>query len=295
MIDTRPSVVAPPHRRGQRGGMRSPAVLIAAVSLGLLLAGCSSGNGGSSSAGTSTSAGGSSSAAGGSSSAGSPGGSSSGGSSGGSASAGGGGGGATAGCPSVGRAVPSGAASKQTIDVDGDGQPDTEWIATSPDAHGGVPFGIRTASGGVFSASITSASPATRSVMFADVTGHGEIIALASDGRQVLLYAVSQCQLITEKNLQGKQYAFDLGFTGFGTGVGCVDADGNGTRDLVGLKYVQGNPGSIKRTIVTLKGPNARNGATDTVPVTQASTADEAQTVSCGDLTLAANGVTSGP
>jgi hypothetical protein len=274
--------------------MRSPAVLIAAVSLGLLLAGCSSGNGDSSAAGTSTSAGGSSSAAEGSSSAGSSGGSSAG-SSGGSASAGGGGGGATAGCPSVGRGIPQGAQSKPTVDVDGDGRADTEWIGTTLDANGGVPFGIRTASGGVFSSTIRSASPAARSVMFADVTGKGELVALASDGRQVLLYAVSQCQIIAEKNLQGQQYAFDLGFTGFGTGVGCVDADGNGTRDLVGLKYVQGNPGSIKRTIVTLKGPNARNGATDTVPVTQASMADEAQTVSCGNLTLAANGVTSGP
>jgi hypothetical protein len=133
--------------------------------------------------------------------------------------------------------------------------------------------------------------------MFADVTGKGEIIALASDGRQVLLYAVSSCQLIPEKNAQGQQYAFDLGFTGYGTGVGCVDANGDGTTDLVGLKYVPENQGTgtIKRTIVTLKGPNARNGATDTVPVTRASLADEAQMVGCGDLTLAANGVTSGP
>ena len=57
----------------------------------------------------------------------------------------------------------------------------------TPDSSGGVAFGIRTASGGVFSATIRSASPVARSVLFADVTGHGEVIALASDGRQVLL------------------------------------------------------------------------------------------------------------
>jgi hypothetical protein len=133
--------------------------------------------------------------------------------------------------------------------------------------------------------------------MFADVTGHGEVIALASDGRQVLLYAVSACQIVAEKNMQGKQYAFDLGFTGYGTGVGCVDADGDGTTDLVGLKYTaeaQGE-GTIQRTIVTLKGPNARNGASDTVPASNANLAQEAQSVSCGDQTLAANGVSSGP
>jgi hypothetical protein len=183
------------------------------------------------------------------------------------------------------------------VDVDGDGRPDTEWIATNPDASGGVPFGVRTASGAVFQATIDSASPIARTVMFADVTGHGEIIALASDGRQVLLYAVSGCQIIPEKNLQGQQYAFDLGFTGFGTGVGCVDADRNGTTDLVGLKFVpepQGE-GTIQRTIVTLKGPNARNGATDTVPAGNANLADEARSVTCGDRTLSADGVSSGP
>jgi hypothetical protein len=256
----------------QRGVMRSRVVLAAVVLAGLL-AGCSSGNGGGTAAGTSTSAPGSGTAA--------------------AASTSPSGAGRTpqAGCPSVGRAIPPGTQSKQTIDVDGDGRPDTEWIATSPDASGGVPFGIRTASGGVFSATINSASPVARSVMFADVTGHGEVIALASDGRQVLLYAVSNCEIVPEKNVQGQQYAFDLGFTGYGTGVGCVNGH------LVGLKYVKSSngEGTIQRTIVTLNGPNARNGATDSVPATDANLIDEAQSVSCGDQTLAADGVTSGP
>jgi hypothetical protein len=181
--------------------------------------------------------------------------------------------------------------------VDGDGRPDTAFISTAPDASGAVTFGVRTASGGVFSTDLRSASPIARSVLFADVTGHGEVIALASDGRQVQLYAVSQCQLIPEKNAQGQPYVFSLGFTGYGTGVGCVDANGDGTPDLVGLNYVpeaQG-AGTIQRTIVTLTGPNARNGATDTVPVTRAGLADEAHDVTCGDLTIRANGVSTGP
>jgi hypothetical protein len=251
----------------------------AGLAAGLLLAGC--GQGSSTASGGSTSASSSSPA----------------GASGSSASASSGGGGAKAGCPSVGRAIPQGAQSKQTVDVDGDGRADTEWIATTPDSTGAVPFGVRTASGAVFAATISSASPIARSVMFADVTGHGEVIALAGDGRQVLLYAVSDCQIIPEKNLQGQQYAFDLGFTGFGTGVGCVDANGDGTTDLVGLKFVPESQGAgtIQRTIVMLTGPNARNGATDTVPVTRASMADEARMVGCGDLTLSADGVSTGP
>jgi hypothetical protein len=268
--------------------MRLGRVPVACTAAGLLLlAGCGGGSsGGAASAGSSTtaSAGASTSASGGGSASGASTKTAS-------------GGGAKAGCPSVGRAIPAGAQSKPTVDVDGDGRPDTEWIATTVDANGGVPFGIRTASGALFSATISSASPQARTVMFADVTGKGEIIALASDGRQVLLYAVSDCQIIPEKNAQGQQYAFDLGFTGYGTGVGCVDADGNGTTDLVGLKYIPENQGigSITRTIVTLTGPNARNGATDTVPATNANLAEEAQSVGCGDLTLADNGVTSGP
>src|SRR5947209_2369138 len=132
---------------------------------------------------------------------------------------------------------------------------------------------------------VSSASPVARSVLFADVTGHGEVIALGSDGRQVQLYAVSQCQLVPVKNAQGQQYAFDLGFTGYGTGVGCVDANRDGTTDLVGLKYVpdpQGE-GTIQRTIVTLNGPHARNGATDTVPASNAELAHEPQSMSCAN------------
>jgi hypothetical protein len=186
---------------------------------------------------------------------------------------------------------------KQTLDVDGDGRPDTLWIEPGPDTDGGVPFGITTAAGGTFTTTIRSASPIARSVLVADVTGKGELIALASDGRQVLLYAISSCSFVPELNAQGQQYAFDLGPAGFGTGVGCVDADGDGTTDLVGLKYEPetNGTGSIKRTIIELNGPQARNGATDTVPVTRASEADEAQMVGCGDVTLANDGVSSGP
>jgi hypothetical protein len=270
-------------KRGEvrRSRLLPPSLLAAAV---VLLSGCGgSGGGGGTAAGTSTTPRASSSAAAPSSSA--------------AASTTASNWGAMAGCPSVGRALPAGSHSKQTVDVDGDGRPDTEWIADQPDSSGGVAFGVRTASGAVFAATIRSASPVARSVMFADVTGHGEVIALASDGRQVLLYGVSACQIIPEKNLQGQQYAFDLGFTGFGTGVGCVDADGDGTTDLVGLKLNSeaNGPGTITRTIIELHGANARNGASDTVPVTRASMADEARSITCGDLTMTANGVTSGP
>jgi hypothetical protein len=197
-----------------------------------------------------------------------------------------------AGCPGSAGGVPRGTNSAPTLDVDGDGRPDTEWIAQQPGADGGVAFGVTTTSRGTFGARITSASPIARSVLVADVTGTGELIALASDGRQVLLYAISSCSLVPVRNAQGGQYAFDLGFTGFGTGVGCLDVDGDGTRDLAGLRA---DGTSITRTVVTLTGPTAANGASSTVPGASADQVELAHQVTCGDLTLAGNGVSSAP
>ena len=196
-----------------------------------------------------------------------------------------------AGCPATGYAL-TGTASAPTLDVDGDGVADTEWIATQPAPDGSVQFGVQTASGGVLTGSIQSASPQARSVLVADVSGEGGLVALASDGRQVLLYALSRCEIVPVTNEQGQQYAFDLGFTGFGTGVGCTDVDGDGTRDLAGLRA---DGTSVVSTAVELDGPRAANGPSSTVTAATPEQLELARQVSCGDLTLAADGVTSGP
>ncbi|WP_369137266.1 hypothetical protein [Modestobacter versicolor] len=198
---------------------------------------------------------------------------------------------AAAGCPASG-AEPAGSTSAPTLDVDGDGRPDTEWIAAQPAADGSVAFGVRTASGGVFSAELRSASPVARSLLVADVTGDGELVVFADDGRQVLLYAVSDCSLVPVLDARGQQYAFDLGFTGHGTGVGCADVDGDGVRDLAGL-LADGS--SVTSTVVRLDGPRAANGTSRTTEDAPAAQLEAAHQVTCGDLTLAADGVTSGP
>jgi hypothetical protein len=205
----------------------------------------------------------------------------------------------TTGCPTAGDGVPAGADQAPAVDVDGDGRPDTQWIAQQPAGDGGVTFGVTTASGATFTAVIRSASPVARSVLVADVTGNGEPIALASDGRQVLLYAISDCRLVPEQNEQGQQYAFDLGFTGFGTGVGCADVDGDGVGDLLGLLLqppgAQNAEAVVQQTVVALDGAVARNGATVASPAGDQARQQAAQSVTCGDLTLAADGVHSGP
>src|SRR4051812_17516929 len=68
-------------------------------------------------------------------------------------------GGGASGCAPAGDGVPAGADAEPTIDVDGDGQPDTEWIATQIGADGAVTFGVTTASGSTFTSQIRSASP----------------------------------------------------------------------------------------------------------------------------------------
>jgi hypothetical protein len=246
---------------------------VAALLLALLLAGCSSGSeadAGSATTGGRTPASPGSGSAAGSTAAGTT----------------------SPGCPATGDGVPAGADSAPTLDVDGDGRADTAWIAGAPAADGSVTFGITTASGGTFTGSIASASPVQRSVLVADVTGKGELVALGSDGRQVLLYAISRCKIIPVQNVQGEQYAFDLGFTGFGTGVGCLDVDGDGTRDLAGLLAKNT---AITRTAVDLDGPRATNGASSTVTGASSAQLDLAHQVTCGDLTLADHGVASNP
>jgi hypothetical protein len=199
---------------------------------------------------------------------------------------------AAPGCPAPpsGRptGVPARADSAPTLDVDGDGRPDTVWIDDQTPAGGGFPFGISTASGGVFSADLVSASPVERSVLVADVTGTGEFVALASDGRQVQLWAIGRCSLIPVQNGQGQQYAFDLGFTGYGTGVGCADIDGDGVRDLVGL---EADGTSITSTAVHIDGDRATNGTSRTIADAGPGLTDRAHQVTCGDLTMARDGV----
>jgi len=205
---------------------------------------------------------------------------------------------ASGGCPATDDPAPTDVSSAPTVDVDGDGAPDTAWIAREPAADGGIQFGFTTASGATATAVLNSASPVARSVLFADVTGNGEVIALASDARQVLLYAVADCGITPVQNEQGQQYAFDLGFAGTGTGVACEDADGDGTRDLLGL-LLQPAPdatteAAVQETVVELHGDVARNGATTSVPAGDEVRQQMAQSVTCGDLDLDADGVTSG-
>lgn len=208
----------------------------------------------------------------------------------------------TGGCAPTGQEVPPGASTALTADLDHDGRADELWLADSTTGSGRLErrLGVLTASGGVFSATYTSASPIPTTAVGQALDGSTSIVLL-SDGRQVPLYAVvtgsgvGACQLVPSQNAQGQQYAFDLGFTGYGSGVACVPTTPGGSDlALYGLLVVGGDvegdlPG-VQRTRIELSdgGRQARNGATDSPAELQGINPEGAQVaaarqVRCGD------------
>lgn len=189
------------------------------------------------------------------------------------------------GCPATDDQVPDGAATGQSADLDGDGQPDELWLSAGTDRE----VGVRTASGAVFSVGFSAGAPQAATAL-GQRLGDGSAIVLLNTGRSVSLYAVVGCALVPTMNPAGDQYTFDLGFTGYGTGVGCVDL-GDGLQ-LVGLLAETESADSfdVTRTAITLSddGTSAANGDTETV-ASDAGADDpavvSAQEVSCGDAT----------
>ena len=100
---------------------------------------------------------------------------------------------------------------------------------------------------------------------------------------------------MTAQNAQGEQYTFDKGFTGFGTGVGCTEVDGE--LHLAGLNAVSddGTSFTVSRTFVDLDAgaQTATNGEEETVA--QDAAADDpvvttAQETTCGNLVAGQDG-----
>jgi hypothetical protein len=177
----------------------------------------------------------------------------------------------------------------EVVDLDGDGRPDTVWVASPGD--GRRVLGVETAAGGGAKVDIDSASPVAIQVLVADADDTPPVELFVSDGRGVQLWAFDDCQLQPVTDPDGQPYLFDLGLRGFGTGVGCVDGN------LVGLNVVsedaQGNVGWTS-TVITRDGLTADEGAT-TEGTYRRPTDDAAiellHQVTCNDLTMAENGI----
>jgi hypothetical protein len=186
--------------------------------------------------------------------------------------------------------VPAGAASRKVGDLDGDAKADTVFVTAGED--GGKQFGVVTAGGLLSTWTADDASgvePSVLGVVDSNQDGRPEI--WVNPGRHVVLLGFTDCALQPYRNAEDQPYEFSIGFEDTGTGVGCVDVDHDGRRDLVGLKGGEAKDGKVAwtRTIVKLDGTQARNGATD--GGTYTSPKDDAaiallHDVTCGDETF---------
>jgi hypothetical protein len=186
------------------------------------------------------------------------------------------------GCPTD-TPPPPGAATRQ---VDVNGTPETLWITNTGQVGLVTPYGSD-------QMQVTSASPIPLQALLIDALGDGNHQLIVSDGRGARLYAVDGCTIRTVLGPDGTPFLFDLqNLRDHGTGVGCSDL-GDGRR-LVGLQALpDGDQWVVHRTEIDLDGARATIGRTDTV--TAASAQDpavtSADTISCGDVTIAADGV----
>jgi hypothetical protein len=191
--------------------------------------------------------------------------------------------------------IPADANSGEVADVDGDGHPDTLWLAPPAGGVAGRPMGIVTAAGGRVETRVESAAPIPLSVLVVDVDLTPPVELLVSDGRLVQLWAFADCALAQVTDPDGAPYNFDLGQRiGTGTGVGCAGPGDD--RRLVGLNIIGDDGTTVRweRTTITRDGLVADEGETESGTFTRPD--DDARIellngVSCGDLTLADDGI----
>jgi hypothetical protein len=183
--------------------------------------------------------------------------------------------------------MPAGAVSHSTIDVDGDGLADTEWISSSPTLE----FGVTTASGATYSYPLATASPAGREGFIARLNDH-RIVSLVDDNRAAYVHFFVNCAWVETKTPQGQPYPLDFNdFAGTGSGVGCSFG--------YVVQYQAVNSGgsyTVTKTPVDLNGDGSRAtpGAPTTVVTGVAATDSRvkvAQELSCLAVTPSSGGV----
>jgi hypothetical protein len=146
-------------------------------------------------------------------------------------------------------------------DIDGDGRGDLFYLPRI--TTGTRIYGVVTSSGVRSELAIDSASPIAGGILgVVDANLDGRRQLLISDGRSEFLVVFRGCDLEIVHDANGH----DLVFTAFGnSGVGCVDANRDGRRDLVRLQTEStvGATTTWGRTILRLQGEVATDGPTD--------------------------------
>ncbi|WP_147795948.1 hypothetical protein [Cellulomonas sp. Y8] len=192
---------------------------------------------------------------------------------------------AAEGCTGTGGLAPATAATVDTIDLDGDGVPDQLWIADDGAAR---TVGVSTAAGATLTHPVDLAGPAGATAFALRPDPAEPAMVLVSDNRVADLLVVQDCALVAATDTRGEPWQFDQGFAGQGTGVGCVDLDGDGALDLVGLNLVDD---SVTRTLIHVDGTTASAGTSDEVAAGTDAARETARAITCGDRTLSADGV----
>lgn len=191
-------------------------------------------------------------------------------------------------------------------DVDGDGQPDEVYL--KPVSGDEQPRLIARTAGNVISAMDIDTRLGDVNVQgLADADGDGReevflvrsVVGEAGVGSSYVasIAVFHDCELTLLTNVDGRPYDFAFGggllrgdLQPEGAGVGCADADEDGTPDLVGLSYRRtGDRADWTSTIVEIDGATATNGdtfeGTFTIGVD-----DEAitrlSTITCADATF---------
>jgi hypothetical protein len=200
-----------------------------------------------------------------------------------------------AGCPAGGAPLPPRAMQQQVDDLDGDGLPDTLWIADAHEADGATHrfVGVSTASGATNDVQITTASPIPLRALAIGAQNDGDHQIIVSDGRGAYLYAFADCRIQTIVNTHGAPFVFDMrNLRDNGTGVGCADL-GDGPKLVALQALLQNNQWTIRRTAIDLTGTVASIGRSDTVTAGSAQdpAVTAAQTITCGGLSIDQNGV----
>jgi hypothetical protein len=193
----------------------------------------------------------------------------------------------TRGCPAGAvSSPPPGSAVTETVDLDGDDRRDRLWFA--PPGTGGRTVGVTTATGATSSAAVPLAGPVPLRALAVDADEMPPIEILVSDHRGVLVFVFLDCAVQLVRDPGGDAVVLELGFRQQGTGVGCVDADQDGRRDLVTLLRDAGVDGHVpwSRTIVQLDGSSGHLGATESgtyVDPDDNEAIELLSTVTCGD------------
>ena len=168
------------------------------------------------------------------------------------------------------------------------GAPATLWISDTV-------VGLTTPQG-YSQAAIESPSPLQRFALMVDAQQDGNHQVIVDTGREAILYTVSGCTIAPAVDERGLSFRFDIGHRrDVGDGIGCSDlGDGRHLVQLLRLRDDQGEPLLVvRRTEIDLNGPVATIGRSDTVTATskQDPAGTTAAGISCGDLTMAGDGV----